>query len=228
MNLIALMSLVTLTLHVQTPTPRGPALNTCTAVYIGPTTALTAAHCVRDYHGKAWVKTNEGKSFKAVLITADPLVDLALLDIKGPAHDYTQLGKGVDRGDKVYILSSEDDMIGTYGEGLVENLIADEELGTPFVIHSVGILPGASGSGLFDRRGQLVGINVAILRSVSQAVDVSAINYFLTCATLKGQICAIPKTHATSPNALSDAVSRGLSVLLGPLNLALYPSLQSL
>lgn len=177
MSLLALLTAVTLTFHTNVTNKETgeTALNTCTAVFISPNEALTARHCI---HGdKSWVKDADNKSFSATLVRMDSTQDLALIQVIGIPHKYAQLGKPVQKGEKIYLYSSEDDMIGTYGEGTVENIVIDQ--GVPMIVHSASILPGGSGSGLFNSKGELVGINTITMGSLSKAVDMTAINYFL-------------------------------------------------
>ncbi len=66
----------------------------------------------------------------------------------------------------------------TYAEGVVENIIRDQ-YNIISLVHSASILGGASGSGLFNSRGELVGINTATYKSLTNAVDLTEIQYFL-------------------------------------------------
>lgn len=187
--LLALMTAVTLTLHVRTEYPQGVGLNTCTAVYVTPTEALTAAHCIHNSDGvKAWVRDANNRSFSATLIEIDKKNDIALLAIHGPAHPYVKLGTDVQRTERVYTLNSGEDMIGTYAEGVIANLILDPVTETPQLLHSAPILAGASGSGLFDGRGRLVGINTMSNKVFSVAVSLLPMRHLLENMALKQQI----------------------------------------
>jgi S1-C subfamily serine protease len=183
-SLITLLSLATVTVHIQGKSPTGEiGMITCSAVFISPNEVLTANHCTEDSTGKMWVKDYDGKSWSAKVLYQSKHFDLALLSVQAPPHQYVKFGKPLVRGEPVYIMSSEEDMPYTYGEGVTANLILDE--GVLTVTHTASILQGASGSGLFNRKGQLVGINTAILRTLSMAVDISEVNYFLGHARLR-------------------------------------------
>lgn len=182
MSLIAYLTLVTLTFHGRMTNDTGGAwLNTCTAVYVSPQTALTAAHCVRDVKdNKMWVRTSDGKSFEASIIRRDNKRDLALLSIKGPKRPYVKLGSPAKVGDAVYSVNSGAGLRETYGEGYVANVIIDSDLNyTPMVLHTAAVRRGASGSGLFDKRGRLIGINTISMGALSEAVDIVPIRHFL-------------------------------------------------
>lgn len=175
MSLIAYLTLVTLTLHIKYP----GGMATCTGVYISPNEALTASHCVDHLYAKIWVKNSDNKSFSATVENKNKNSDLCLLKINGPAHKYAELGKVARKGDHIYTMSSEEDMPYTYGEGIVANTITDPDNYTEQIVSSISILPGASGSGLFDDRGLLVGINTMKQEGLSFATDLNEIEIFL-------------------------------------------------
>lgn len=183
--LIPLLMSLTLTLHVQTRS-RGVdykeniIISGCTAVWVSPTEALTAAHCVEHSTGRMWVLDSDNRSFSASVERIDKRLDLCLLKIKAPKHLYAKMGYFVNRGDKVFIMNSGNFMNNMYGEGIVANILDDPDEMTLSVIHTATILPGASGSGLFNARGELVGINTATYHALTSAVDLTEIEYFLT------------------------------------------------
>lgn len=191
-SLLALMTALTLTIHVRTISDEHAVLNTCTAVFVGPQTVLTAAHCIHGGEGmKGWGKDSKNKSFTLTLEAIDVNKDLALLHVKGPVHPYARLGTSVGRTDRIYTLNSGEDMIQTYAEGVVANLVLDPITSVPLIVHTAPILPGASGSGLFDKRGRLVGINVMTQKVFSLAVDLVTVHHFLEDAAKTKEITAI-------------------------------------
>lgn len=184
-SLLTYLSAVTLTLQIQATNVRDSQtyLNTCTAVMVSPNTALTAAHCLRrNQSGRMWVKTSDGKSFSAELVHKQSLKDLALIKIHCPPRTvYARLGRPVKRRDRVYTLNSGRGIAGTYGEGIVKNVILEDEYAfeTHMIMHSAEISKGASGSGLFNKHRELVGINTLTFGASSEAVDISEIRRFL-------------------------------------------------
>jgi S1-C subfamily serine protease len=76
-------------------------------------------------------------------------------------------------------MSNEMDMPFTYGEGIVANVLKDEEINQTLVIHTATILSGGSGSGLFNTDGRLVGLNIYAMRGLGGAVDLSNIKEFM-------------------------------------------------
>jgi serine protease Do len=184
MKLFLLLSMLTVTLHIKETyiNPKGmPAIGmtACTGVFVSPNTILTAGHCVETSIGQQWARLNNGKVFTADVLAVDKKEDLALLYVHGPKHPYVRLGKPVHQADKVYTVNSGQDNQDTYGEGVVENIITLDELASPGIMHSIAIFQGASGSGLFNGKGQLVGINVLKQGAIGWAVNTSTIEKFL-------------------------------------------------
>ncbi len=185
-SLITFLTLVSLTVHIQSKSKDMLGndfigLSTCSAVWITPTEALTAGHCMAESTGKVWVLDADNKSFSAVVEKLDKKNDLCLLKVKAPNHIYAELSKDfVVKGQHIYTMNTGNMFIGTYGEGIVSNIIKDPEADTISIIHTAAILAGASGSGLFNARGEVVGINTAMYHNLSNAVDLAELNYFLT------------------------------------------------
>ncbi len=179
---LALLS-VTVTLHASCtyPTSRNPkayGLNTCTGVFISPDEVLTAGHCVAHSRGKQWIKTSDNKSFSVKIIKLDKFKDLALLRVTNQInHLYTSLGNPILKSQSVYTVNSGGDYEGTFNSGMVNNIVSEE--GVLTIMHNAAILPGASGSGLFNDKKQLIGLNVATIKGFSEAVDSLEIKIFL-------------------------------------------------
>ncbi len=184
--LITFLTVVSITLHIQykTKSPLGKdfiGIATCSAVMISENEALTAAHCMENSTGHLWALDSNEKSFSVTVEKINKKMDLCLVKLNSPiSHSYASLGHYVNKGNFIASLNSGNDFIGTYVEGKVSNIIKDPENGVISIIHSATILPGASGSGLFNYRGQLIGINTAMYHNLSNAVDITEINYFLT------------------------------------------------
>lgn len=184
MKLFLWMSLVTVSLHtsqiyVNKQGVPEIGMSACTAEFVRPDTLITAAHCLENNRGHQWIKTNEGKSFAVNIVAIDFEEDIALLQTPGLKHAYCLLGAQVKPTDKVYTVNSGEDLQGTYGEGVVENIVKIDELPSPGILHNIAIFQGASGSGLFDRKGRLVGINDMKQGALSWAINTATIERFL-------------------------------------------------
>jgi S1-C subfamily serine protease len=175
-SLFAAIALMTVTLH--TKNLDRPGLGTCTGVFVEYDKVLTAAHCFRGVK-EAWAKDANGISYSLAPIHIDPLKDLALVKVTGiaPHPHVAQTWNTVNKGDSVYLVSTADDMPATYSQGIVANKIIDK--GQPLLLHTGPILPGSSGSGLFNKEGRLIGINNALYRGFTYAITVKDIRDFL-------------------------------------------------
>lgn len=184
-SLYLALSLVTVTIHtsVKFPTPKHPhgyGLNTCSGVFISPNEILTAGHCIAESRGQQWIRTNEGLSYAVTIEKTDPLKDLALLKVVRPInHAYTSFGEPAQVTDTVYTVNSGEGFERSFNKGIVNNIITDEEFKIATILHNAYIMPGASGSGLFNDNREIVGINVAVWKGFSEAVDIYEIHAFL-------------------------------------------------
>ena len=179
-SLFLLISALSVTLHTKKPHPffEGQSImHACSGVFIQENKILTASHCV-EKASHLWIKTDDNKSYKATVIKLDEKKDLALLyihDIKH--HNIAKAVNDYKKSDLIFQVSNADDMHQTYGTGMIMNIILDNKVEQ--LVHSAVILGGSSGSGLFDKRGRLIGINVARMGAVSFAVSSKEIEAFL-------------------------------------------------
>lgn len=178
------LALVTVTLHVSTPipTPKHPhqyGITTCSGVFISPDEILTNNHCIEDSRGHQWVKTFEGSSYPVIIVKVDKERDLALLKVtKLIKHKYASLGNPILITEEVYTVNSGDNYINTFSKGIVSNIIIDNYFGIVSVLHNVIFKHGASGSGLFNKKGKLVGINY-LIDGLMESIDITEVKAFL-------------------------------------------------
>jgi serine protease Do len=129
---------------------------------------LTANHVVEKI-ATAQITTKEGRRFTAKLVGRDPATDVAVLQIHG-ASDLKAIRMGdsdrLEVGDYVIAVGNPFGLGQTVTSGLVSAL-GRTGIGKQgyedFIQTDASINPGNSGGGLINLRGELIGINTAIL-----------------------------------------------------------------
>jgi putative serine protease PepD len=121
------------------------------------------------------VTTNDGKSYDATVVGADPAADLAVLKLSG-ASGLTPAtfgdSAGVQVGDQVVAIGSPEGLQGTVTSGIVSalnrtvNVPGETRRSTGVSYQAIqtdaSINPGNSGGPLINSSGQVIGINSAI------------------------------------------------------------------
>jgi serine protease Do len=129
---------------------------------------LTANHVVAQA-SLVQIKTKNGREFVAKLVGRDAPTDVALLQIKDPAGlKAIKLGDSdaLEVGDFVIAVGNPFGLGQTVTSGLVSALGRTgliKQGYEDFIQTDAAINPGNSGGGLIDLKGELVGINTAII-----------------------------------------------------------------
>lgn len=117
------------------------------------------------------VKTTTQKEFKAVVIGADPLTDLALLKIELNGEKIEPLVLGdINKariGDWVIAIGNPLGLGGTVTAGIISakgRVIGDGPYDN-FIQTDASINPGNSGGPLLNMKGEVIGVNTAIIQS---------------------------------------------------------------
>ncbi|AXI24474.1 peptidase Do [Cardinium endosymbiont of Sogatella furcifera] len=122
------------------------------------------------------VTLNDNRSYKAKLVGADPLTDLALLKIDATSLPVLVLGSSdkLEVGEWVLAVGNPFNLNSTVTKGIVSaksrslSTASSGKLGIQsFIQTDAAINPGNSGGALVNLRGELVGINTAIYASQS-------------------------------------------------------------
>jgi serine protease Do len=130
---------------------------------------LTANHVVAQI-SKAQVTTKDGRKFDAKLVGRDPATDIAVLQLQGPRGNLKTIPMGdsdkIEVGDFVIAIGNPFGLGQTVTSGIVSAL-GPTGLGKQgyedFIQTDASINPGNSGGALVNLRGQLIGINTAII-----------------------------------------------------------------
>ena len=131
---------------------------------------VTNHHVVKDADGIT-VKLSRGLEMTAKLVGADPQTDLAVVQVRGPLPFEARWGDStkLEVGDWVLAIGSPFALDRTVTSGIVSATgrsdlkIVGESSYEDFIQTDAAINPGNSGGPLIDLRGQVIGINTAIL-----------------------------------------------------------------
>ena len=153
-------------------------------------------HIVTNNHvvegaSEAWVRLNDGRSYRAARIGASPSHDLAVLRINVPFNPGPAVAVGTSDdlrvGQKVFAIGNPFGLDYSLTSGIVSALnrsIEDAEGGVieNLIQTDAAINPGNSGGPLLDSAGRLIGVNTAIYSpsgayaGIGFAVPVDTIN----------------------------------------------------
>jgi serine protease Do len=130
---------------------------------------LTANHVVAQI-SSAQVTTRDGRKFAAKLVGRDPATDIAVLQLQGTRAGLKAIALGdsdrIEIGDFVVAIGNPFGLGQTVTSGIVSAL-GRTGLGKQgyedFIQTDASINPGNSGGALINLRGELIGINTAII-----------------------------------------------------------------
>jgi S1-C subfamily serine protease len=139
---------------------------------------LTNDHVVRGT-SRLTATLQDGTSFDAALVGADPATDLALLRASGSSLPYAAMGdsSALRVGQIVIAIGNPFGFQSTVSTGVVSALgralrSAERRLIENIIQHTAPLNPGNSGGPLVDSRGRVVGINTAII-AMAQGIGFS-------------------------------------------------------
>lgn len=155
---------------------------------IGDGLALTNNHVV-ERADEIKVKLADGREFDARVVGRDPSTDVALIELQGEgAQELTGVKLGdsdnIDVGDYVVAIGNPFGLSHTVTSGIVS--AKERVIGAgpydDFIQTDASINPGNSGGPLFNLRGEVVGINTAIVahgQGIGFAVPVNLVKELL-------------------------------------------------
>jgi serine protease Do len=128
------------------------------AVAITPTLALTNCHIVNKRTTLILIQKKE-KDTAVTVVASDPKTDrciIAARTMKLHPISGVRSYRDIAVGEKVFTIGNPSGLVATLSEGIVSGLRIQR--GVRYVQTSAPISPGSSGGGLFDERGNLLGI----------------------------------------------------------------------
>ncbi len=129
---------------------------------------LTNNHVVGDAT-EIKVKLSDGREFMAKVVGKDPPTDVALIRLEKAPHDLPTVALGdsdaLEQGDFVLALGNPFGLAGSASFGMVSAKARSLQNGPfdDFIQTDAAINPGNSGGPLFNMKGEVVGINTAIV-----------------------------------------------------------------
>ncbi len=159
---------------------------------------LTNNHVVKDATDIR-VKLSDGREFKAKVVGRDPPIDVGLIKLEDAKNLPTVvLGDSdkLEQGDFVLAMGNPFNLNGSASFGIVSAKDRPEVTGSPFddfIQTDAAINPGNSGGPLFNLRGEVVGINTAIVspqigQGIGFAVPVNLAKQALPQLREKGRV----------------------------------------
>ena len=147
-----------------------------TAFFVDPSgLLLTNAHVVSDEKADYTVFTNDGKKYPAKVLARDPVKDLAILKVKGGPFPYLKLGDSdkIEIGQIVIAIGNAlGEFRNTVSVGVISGLgrkITAQGGGTIETMENViqtdaALNPGNSGGPLLNLKGEVIGVNFAMVQ----------------------------------------------------------------
>ncbi|WP_322034039.1 trypsin-like peptidase domain-containing protein [Paraburkholderia sp. J76] len=169
---------------------------------------LTTAHIV-DNAEQVTVRLTDKREFKAEVVAVDPQSDVAVLQIDGHDLPFVKLADTakVRAGEPVLSIGSPDSYQNTVTTGILSatSRTLPDGKSFPFLQTDVAVNPDNSGGPIFNRAGEVIGIDVQIYadggryEGLTFAIPIDAANQF------RAQLQARKAAPADSANAANAA-----------------------
>ena len=159
-------------------------------VILDPAGQIVTNHHVIDNATSIRVQLADGRSAEAQVIGRDPDTDLALLKIDLPNLPAIRLGRSdtLRVGDVVLAIGNPIGLAQTVTQGIV-SATGRDQLGIAtfenFIQTDAPINPGNSGGALINTRGELIGVNTAI---IAKSLGVEGIGFAIPVNLVRGVV----------------------------------------
>lgn len=179
---------------------------------------LTNAHVV-DGAREVTVKLTDRREFKAQVLGVDPRSDVAVVCIKAKDLPTVKLGDSsqLRAGEAVLAIGSPFGFENSASAGIVSatsRLLPDDNA-VPFIQTDVAVNPGNSGGPLFNRYGEVVGINAQIYTRTGGFQGLSFAVPINTALKVESQLVAFGKVTRGRLGISIQEVDQGLAMAFG-------------
>jgi S1-C subfamily serine protease len=182
---------------------------------------LTTAHVV-DQADEVTVRLTDRREFKAKVVAVDIQSDIALIQVDATKLPTVKLGDSsrVRVGEPVLAIGSPDRFENTVTAGIVSATSRTLQDGSsfPFFQTDIAANPNNSGGPLFNRAGEVVGIDVQIYADSDRSPSLAFAIPINLATKVRAQAQASQASQATSPGGLGlevQDVGPGLAVAFG-------------
>jgi len=182
---------------------------------------MTTAHVV-DQADEVTVRLTDRREFKAKVVAVDIQSDIALIQVDATKLPTVKLGDSsrVRVGEPVLAIGSPDRFENTVTAGIVSATSRTLQDGSsfPFFQTDIAANPNNSGGPLFNRAGEVVGIDVQIYADSDRSPSLAFAIPINLATKVRAQAQASQASQATSPGGLGlevQDVGPGLAVAFG-------------
>lgn len=154
---------------------------------------IVTNHHVVDGSQEIQVIFSDGREAAATLLGSDAFADLAVIQVEPPVPAVVPFGDSdkLRPGDRVLAIGSAlGDFTNTVTDGIVSGL--GRSLDTPegynmenMIQHDAPINPGNSGGPLLNMRGEVVGVNTAVVRQAGLGITAEGLGFAIPSKTVQ-------------------------------------------
>ncbi len=157
--------------NINTLSASGYRMSSGSGVIISPDGYIITNHHVTADGSKIEVTFHDKRKEEAKLIGSDPATDLALLKVNAAGLSFLEYGNSeqVEVGQWVLAVGNPFNLSSTVTAGIISakarsiNILREAYAVESFIQTDAAVNPGNSGGALVNERGELIGINAAIL-----------------------------------------------------------------
>jgi len=164
---------------------------------------VTNRHVVEDEKAEYTVLLSDGKKYDAKVLARDEVLDIAIIKVVGSNFEYLDLGDSetISVGQSVIAIGNalaefQNSVSVGVISGLSRSLVAGDSMGNSELLEHViqtdaAINPGNSGGPLLDLRGNVIGVNVAVVKgseNIGFALPINSVKSIINSVKETGKI----------------------------------------